>query len=106
MHRESTPEAAGRPPAKRGRERLFAVRVEVVDHQMDGPDDDSTVTTPTMLAMIQAIISLGLHAVEDALQAEVTALAGLWRLGGRDGGLAPLCATMPLTGLPESAPTE
>lgn len=74
--------------------------------QLAIPLDDSTVSTPTMLAMIQAIISLGLHAVEDALQAEVTALAGLWRLGGRDGGLAPLCATMPLTGLPESAPTE
>ena len=36
------------------------------------PIDDGTVT----LAMIQALIPLGLKAVEDALQAEVTALAG------------------------------
>ena len=40
------------------------------------PLDDGTVTTPTALAMIQALIPLGLKAVEDALVAEVTALAG------------------------------
>jgi transposase-like protein len=38
--------------------------------------DDGTVTTPVTLAMIQALIPLGLKAVEDALLAEVTALAG------------------------------
>jgi transposase-like protein len=36
------------------------------------PLDDGT----TMLALIQALIPLGLHAVEDALRQEVTALAG------------------------------
>ena len=36
------------------------------------PREDS----PVMLAMIQAVIPLGLRAVEDALQAEVTAFAG------------------------------
>jgi hypothetical protein len=40
------------------------------------PLDDGTVTTPTALAMIQALIPLGLKAVEDALIAEVDALAG------------------------------
>lgn len=40
------------------------------------PLDDGTVTTPTALAMIQALIPLGLKAVEEALIAEVTALAG------------------------------
>ena len=40
------------------------------------PLDDGTVTTPTALAMIQALIPLGLKAVEEALVAEVTALAG------------------------------
>jgi transposase-like protein len=38
--------------------------------------DDGTITTPGSLAMIHALIPLGLRAVEDALQAEVTALAG------------------------------
>jgi len=38
--------------------------------------DDGTATTPGGLALIQALIPLGLRAVEDALQAEVTALAG------------------------------
>lgn len=38
--------------------------------------DDGTVTTPVTLAMIQALIPLGLKAVEDALVREVTALAG------------------------------
>ena len=40
------------------------------------PLDDGTVTTPVTLAMIQALIPLGLRAVEEALLAEVTALAG------------------------------
>ena len=40
------------------------------------PLDDGTVTTPVTLAMIQALIPLGLKAVEDALLAEVSALAG------------------------------
>lgn len=40
------------------------------------PLDDGTVTTPVTLAMIQALIPLGLKAVEEALLAEVGALAG------------------------------
>jgi hypothetical protein len=40
------------------------------------PLDDGTVTTPAALAMIRALIPLGLRAVEEALLAEVTALAG------------------------------
>lgn len=43
------------------------------------PLDDGTLTTPptpVTVAMIQALIPLGLKAVEEALQAEVTALAG------------------------------
>jgi transposase-like protein len=40
------------------------------------PLDDGTLTTPVTLAMIQALIPLGLKAVEDALLAEVCALAG------------------------------
>jgi hypothetical protein len=40
------------------------------------PLDDGIVTTPAALALIRALIPLGLRAVEDALVAEVTALAG------------------------------
>jgi putative transposase len=40
------------------------------------PLDDGTVTTPVTLAMIHALIPLGLRAVEEALLAEVEALAG------------------------------
>lgn len=40
------------------------------------PLDDGTVTTPMTLAMIQALIPLGLRAVAEALHAEVEALAG------------------------------
>ncbi len=40
------------------------------------PIDDGTLTTPVTLSMIQALIPLGLKAVEEALVAEVTALAG------------------------------
>ena len=47
-----------------------------VDVQPALPLDDGTVTTPAALAMIQALIPLGLRAVEEALVAEVTALAG------------------------------
>lgn len=38
--------------------------------------DDGALMTPTALAMIQSLIPLELKAVEDALLAEVTALAG------------------------------
>lgn len=38
--------------------------------------DDGTVTMPAQVAFIQALIPLGLRAVEDALQREVAALAG------------------------------
>lgn len=47
-----------------------------IDGQHAIPIDDGTVTTPVSLAMIQALIPLGLRAVEEALLAEVTALAG------------------------------
>ena len=40
------------------------------------PLDDGTVTTPAALELIRALIPLGLRAVEAALVAEVTALAG------------------------------
>jgi hypothetical protein len=40
------------------------------------PLDDGTVTTPAALAMIRALIPLGLQAVEAALVTEVEALAG------------------------------
>ncbi|MEO6877594.1 MAG: transposase [Gemmatimonadaceae bacterium] len=40
------------------------------------PLDDGSVTTPAALAMIRALIPLGLKAVEDLLLAEVGALAG------------------------------
>ena len=46
------------------------------DVQQAIPLDDGTVTTPAALAMIRALIPLGLKAVEDALLAEVTTLAG------------------------------
>ena len=46
------------------------------DVQQSIPLDDGTVTTPAALAMIRALIPLGLRAVEDALLAEVTTLAG------------------------------
>lgn len=51
-------------------------RRTVPDAQQAIPLDDGTVTTPVTLAMIQALIPLGLRAVEEALLAEVTALAG------------------------------
>jgi len=48
----------------------------VPDAQQAIPLDDGTVTTPVTLAMIHALIPLGLRAVEEALLTEVTALAG------------------------------
>jgi len=51
-------------------------RVEKPGAQQAIPLDDGTVTTPVTVAMIQALIPLGLRAVEEALMAEVTALAG------------------------------
>ena len=61
-----------RKPTKNQRSRTSAARTgqEVI------PLDDGTLTTPVTLAMIQALVPLGLKAVEDALQAEVLALAG------------------------------
>ena len=44
--------------------------------QQSIPLDDGTVTTPAALAIIQALIPLGLRAVEEALLAEVQRLAG------------------------------
>ena len=44
--------------------------------QQTMPLDDGTLTTPVTLAMIQALIPLGLRAVEEALLQEVLALAG------------------------------
>jgi len=46
------------------------------DVQQAIPLDDGTVTTPAALALIRALIPLGLRAVEEALVAEVNALAG------------------------------
>ena len=40
------------------------------------PLDDGTLTTPVSVSMIQALIPLGLRAVEEALLAEVRTLAG------------------------------
>ncbi len=66
----------------RRKERKSQPRTDVQPVQEMIPLDDGTVTTPVTLAMIQALIPLGLRAVEDALQAEVSALAG--RRYGRD----------------------
>lgn len=44
--------------------------------QLAIPLDDGTVTTPAMLAMVQALIPLGLLAVQQLLEQEVSALAG------------------------------
>ena len=52
------------------------------DPQLAVPLDDGTMTTPAALALIQALIPLGLQAVHAALAAEVHALAG--RRYGRD----------------------
>lgn len=63
-----------RPKSTKSQRRVAAPAVQTAI-----PLDDGTITTPggpVTLAMIQALIPLGLRAVEDALQAEVTALAG------------------------------
>lgn len=44
--------------------------------QLTAALDDGTLATPTNVALIQALIPLGLKAVEDALQQEVNSLAG------------------------------
>jgi len=48
----------------------------VPEAQQAIPLDDGTVTTPASLAVIQALIPLGLQAVQDRLLADVMALAG------------------------------
>jgi putative transposase len=58
---------------KQSKNQRCAVRRAV---QQAIPLDDGTVTTPVTVAMIQALIPLGLRAVEEALVQEVTALAG------------------------------
>lgn len=58
-----------RKPTKNQRGQRSAVQQPI-------PLDDGTVTTPITLAMIQALIPLGLRAVEEALLTEVAALAG------------------------------
>jgi transposase-like protein len=51
-------------------------RLAITDRQEKLALDDGTMTTPASVAMIQALIPIGLKAVEDALRAEVTELAG------------------------------
>jgi putative transposase len=57
---------------------------EATEPQQSIPLDDGTVSTPVTIAMLQALIPLGLKAVEDALLTEVRALAGP-RYGRNDG---------------------
>ena len=52
--------------------------------------DDGTLTTLMTAAMIQALIPLGLKAVEEALLAKVTALAGTVSARRRHTGDRPL----------------
>jgi hypothetical protein len=52
------------------------VKNQSLEGQQEIPLGDGTVTTPAALAIIRALIPLGLRAVEDALLAEVTTLAG------------------------------
>lgn len=61
---------------KRVRRRTRKNQRRPTDVQQAMPLDDGTLTTPVTLAMIQALIPLGLKAVEDALVTEVTELAG------------------------------
>lgn len=49
---------------------------QLPDDQQAFPLDDGTVMTPAAMALIWALILLGLRAVEEALVAEVNALAG------------------------------
>ena len=59
---------------------MRTVRTKAAPHQPAPPREIETVTSlnegTVALSMIQALIPLGLQAVEAALQAEVTALAG------------------------------
>lgn len=64
------------PRVRRKQTKDQAGPAATVTPQLPIPLDDGTVTTPVTLAMIQALIPLGLRAVAEALQAEVTALAG------------------------------
>lgn len=64
------------PRVRRSTNKSQPAPTTAVGAQQALPLDDGTVTTPVTLAMIQALIPLGLRAVEEALQAEVTALAG------------------------------
>lgn len=69
--RQAARETSGRAKSSR--------RTAAPATQLPIPLDDGTATTPggpVVLAMIQALIPLGLIAVGEALQAEVTALAG------------------------------
>ena len=51
-------------------------RSAVSTAQQSIPLDDGTVTTPAALALIHALLPLGLQAVEEALRVEVQRLAG------------------------------
>ena len=64
------------------RVRRKTLKSQLADAQLAVPLDDGSMTTPAALALIQALIPLGLQAVHAALAAEVTALAG--RRYGRD----------------------
>lgn len=64
---------------RKAEKRQAAQRAKQLPKQFPIPLDDGTLTTPgnpVMIAMIQALIPLGLRAIHEALQAEVTALAG------------------------------
>lgn len=68
---------------RRKTEKRQPAKLSAQNTQLPIPLDDGTLTTPgrrvgnpVMIAMIQALIPLGLRAVHEAFQAEVTALAG------------------------------
>jgi len=68
-----------RRPEKRQAAQLAKELSERRPAELSIPLDDGALTTPgspVMIAMIQALIPLGLRAVHEPLQAEVTALAG------------------------------
>jgi transposase-like protein len=66
-----------RKPTKNQQRGVLVVQPQVQSEVQNSiPLDDGTVTTPVELAMIQALIPLGLKAVEQALIAEVQELAG------------------------------
>ena len=64
----------GTPPRPRVRQKATKNQSRAAQHAI--PLDDGTVTTPAALALIRALISLGLPAVAAALVAEVETLAG------------------------------